>query len=88
MFVPLSPHFDKKGERTNSVMNFRRGGGLQEMITGTDPLILGNDHWNRPSDPPLVNWLLGSHTAARASEWNLDSGLSARLGTTQGQRVP
>ena len=39
MFVPLPPHCYKKGERTNSVMNFRRGGGLQE-----------NDQENRPLD--------------------------------------
>ena len=32
MFVPLFPLTEKMGERMNSVMNCRRGGGLQEMI--------------------------------------------------------
>ena len=39
MFVSLSQQTEKMGERMNSAMNHRRGGGLQEMITGTDPLI-------------------------------------------------
>jgi len=39
MLVSLSPQTDKKGERMNSVMCHRQGGGLQEMISRTDPLI-------------------------------------------------
>ena len=35
MFVSLSPHTDKKGERMNSIMNSRRGGVLQKMIMRT-----------------------------------------------------
>ena len=32
MFVPLPSLTDKKGERMNGVMNYRRGGDLQTMI--------------------------------------------------------
>ena len=39
MFVPLSPLTEKMGERMNSIMNSRRGGGLWKMIRRTDPLI-------------------------------------------------
>ena len=35
MLVSLSPQSEKKGERMSSVMNYRRGGRLQEMITRT-----------------------------------------------------
>ena len=55
MFVPLPPHCDKKGERTNSVMNFRRGGGLQEMITRTDPLIIKKQNLGVTSKTLLKN---------------------------------
>ena len=42
MFVSLSPQTEKMGERMNGVMNHRRGGRLQEMITGTAPLIINS----------------------------------------------
>ena len=32
MFVPLPSLTDKKGERMNGVMNYRRGGGFQRII--------------------------------------------------------
>ena len=39
MFVSLSQQTEKMGERMNSAMNHRRGGGLWKMIRRTDPLI-------------------------------------------------
>ena len=39
MFVPLSPQTEKMGERMNSAMNHRRGGGLWKMIRRTAPVI-------------------------------------------------
>jgi len=39
MFVSLSQQTEKMGERMNSAMNHRRGGGLRKMIRRTDPLI-------------------------------------------------
>ena len=38
MFVSLSQQTEKMGERMNSAMNHRRGGGLRKMIR-RDPLI-------------------------------------------------
>ena len=39
MLVSLSQQTEKMGERMNSAMNHRRGGGLRKMIRRTDPLI-------------------------------------------------
>ena len=39
MFVSLSRQTEKMGERMNSAMNHRRGGGLWKMIMRTDPVI-------------------------------------------------
>ncbi len=39
MFVSLSQQTEKMGERMNSAMNHRRGGGLWKMIMRTDPVI-------------------------------------------------
>ena len=39
MFVSLSQQTEKMGERMNSAMNHRRGGGLWKMIRRTAPVI-------------------------------------------------
>ena len=59
MLVSLSPQSEKKGERMSSVMNYRRGGRLQEMITRTDPLI----HIRSVSQNGVLGRCANRHTA-------------------------